>query len=97
MTSSKIKSAKLALDTYKRIRTVQACLGYDHLLPLPSSAMGYMSSVDDIDSIGMQTWTRRQAVEAVLKETEELIAEFSSASKVVEDDMILVNPDQSMD
>ncbi|KAF6764107.1 hypothetical protein DFP72DRAFT_986293 [Ephemerocybe angulata] len=63
---TKIKSIKLVEGTYRRIRGVQALMGYELLLPLPSH--------DEMDMV--KTWTRSQALAAIGQETKDLLEEF---------------------
>jgi hypothetical protein len=83
-----IKSTSLVLATYKRIRLVQACMGYDTLLPLPSAENG------DLDDT--KAWSKKQAMDAVVKEMKDLMAEFEEPWREVEDDVVLIDADQSV-
>lgn len=88
-----IKSRPLILATYKRIRLVQTCMGYDDLLPLPSIE-GSLDIEDDPGSV--RAWTKLQAMESVIKETRELMVEFEEPWREVEDDVVLIDADQSV-
>ncbi|KAH9171401.1 hypothetical protein EDB89DRAFT_2179290 [Lactarius sanguifluus] len=66
--STSIKSAKLVLATYRRIRAVQQIMGYTELLPVPDSVDG------DEDDIGV--WSRGRALRAIESETADLMEEF---------------------
>lgn len=61
-------------------------MGYDVLLPFPGERR-----TDDTES--MTTWTRKQAMEEVIRETKELMEEFVTAA---EEDIVIVDADQSM-
>ncbi|KIY53518.1 hypothetical protein FISHEDRAFT_33189, partial [Fistulina hepatica ATCC 64428] len=73
--STKIRSPNLIRATYERIRMVQLTMGYDELLPIPGDT-------DSDREIHLQTWTRNDALQAILQETESLMDEF---------DMIMAN------
>lgn len=81
--SAKFKSPKLAEATYRRIRGVQALMGYDMLLPLP----GNMQSGGDLDDGPvLKTWTQSQALAAIRRETKDLLEEFEQAASTMDDD-----------
>lgn len=87
-----IKSEPLVLMTYKRIRLVQTCMGYDSLLPLPST-----ESLDvDEDVASTKAWSKKQALQAIVSETRQLMVEFEEPWREVEDDVVLVDADQSV-
>jgi len=84
-----VKSQSLTRATYRRIRLVQSCLGYDSpLLPLPDGER------EDEDEGWAAAWTRKQALDAIVKETRELIEELDGSIGVEEDDGILVDANQ---
>jgi len=85
--STKIKSLSLAWKTYRRIRIVQSCMGYDLLLPMPNNER-------ETEDVCTNAWTNVQALEEVVKETKELMEEFEETG--AEDDMVVVDADQSM-
>jgi hypothetical protein len=87
-----IKSMSLVLATYRRIRLVQAAMGYDTLLPLPSVESG----VDFDDPANLKAWTKKQAMDAVIKEMRELMIEFEEPWREVENDVVLIDADQSV-
>lgn len=87
-----IKSVSLVLATYKRIRLVQTCMGYDTLLPLPTVECG----VDFDDPATAKAWSKKQAMDAIVKETRELMVEFEEPWREVEDDVVLIDADQSV-
>ncbi len=66
--STTIRSAKLVLATYRRVRTVQQIMGYTELLPVPDGVEG------GDDDIGV--WSRGRALRAIESETADLIVEF---------------------
>ncbi|KAF9225723.1 hypothetical protein BS17DRAFT_560510 [Gyrodon lividus] len=98
-----IRSPVLARATYRRIRLVQACMGYDALLPWPAGMEtgGLGGEEGEEEGQGLDTikaWTRRHAIEALVKECEELADEFAESWREVEDDsVVVVDPDESMD
>lgn len=68
--STTITSAKLVLDTYRRVRAVQRFMGYTDLLPVPDGVEG---SVDDV-----RVWSRGTALNEIEGETTDLMEEFWS-------------------
>ena len=68
--STTITSAKLVLDTYRRVRAVQRFMGYTDLLPVPDWAEGI---VDDVS-----VWSRGTALNEIEGETADLMEEFWS-------------------
>ena len=66
--STTIKSEKLVLATYRRIRAVQQVMGYTELLPVPDSMEG------GEDDVGV--WSRGRALRAIKSETADLMEEF---------------------
>jgi hypothetical protein len=87
-----IKSMSLVLATYRRIRLVQACMGYDTLLPLPSVESG-----GDFDyPASTKAWSKKQAMDAVVKEMRELMVEFEEPWREVENDVVLMDADQTV-
>lgn len=89
--TTKIKSLALVRATYRRIRTVQSSMGYDVLLPMPHG--NEMSAGEAFTT----TWTKHQALEAVVRETKELMEEFEESFAHSESDGVLVGADQSME
>ncbi|RDB29723.1 hypothetical protein Hypma_014167 [Hypsizygus marmoreus] len=85
-TTTKIKSLTLVRATYRRIRTVQHCLGYEPLLPMPQHSLE-MDSEEDFKT----TWTRKEALDAIARETQELLEEFEESDRSLEDEGILVD------
>ncbi|GLB42281.1 putative ion transmembrane transport [Lyophyllum shimeji] len=84
-TTTTIKSMNLIRATYRRIRTVQRCMGYsDVLLPMPES------QEMDADEAFTTTWTRQEALNAISKETQELLEEFEETDRTLEDEGVLV-------
>lgn len=89
-----IKSVPLVLTTYQRIRLVQTCMGYDTLLPLPTAAAEGLLGDDDVANT--RAWTKKQAVAALIAEIRELMVEFEEPWREVEDDVVLIDADQSV-
>ncbi|KAJ3562072.1 hypothetical protein NP233_g9804 [Leucocoprinus birnbaumii] len=79
--STTIKSVALVKATYRRIRSVQTFMGYDTLLPLPMGNVGLGISGVGMDSeeVSFVTWTKRTALEAILKEMSQLEEEFEES------------------
>ncbi|KAF9233194.1 hypothetical protein BU15DRAFT_90452 [Melanogaster broomeanus] len=95
-----IKSSALVRETYKRIRLVQACMGYDLLLPWPAGmgadVLGGEEEGPGLDTI--KAWTRRHAIGALVKECEELGDEFAESwREFMDDSVVVVDPDESME
>lgn len=88
-----IKSVSLAMETYRRIRLVQTCMGYEGLLPLPS--IGNDVFEVDEDPANANAWSKKQAVAALVREIRELMVEFEDPWREVEDDVVLIDADQS--
>jgi Protein UNC80 len=87
-----IKSMPLVLATYRRIRLVQTWMGYGTLLPLPNLEGG----VDSDDPATTKAWSKKEAMDAMVKEMKELIVEFEEPWREVEDDVVLIDADQSV-
>jgi Protein UNC80 len=66
--STTIRSAKLVLATYRRIRAVQRIMGYTELLSAPDDAE---ESVNDV-----RVWSRGTALSEIEDETTDLMEEF---------------------
>ena len=75
--SKTMKSAKLVLATYRRIRAVQQIMGYTELLPLP----------DDVEAgeDDARVWSRGRALRATKSETADLLEEFRESTAATED------------
>jgi hypothetical protein len=88
--STFVKTGPLVRATYRRVRLVQACMGYDLLLPLPveferplPTASESASMMDDTVGPGGDVvegsggrWTMKQAVDALVNEMHDLELEF---------------------
>ncbi|KAF7326044.1 RRM domain-containing protein [Mycena kentingensis (nom. inval.)] len=85
--STKVRSLVLVQATYRRIRLVQMAMGYESVLIPGAQTPGEEA---------IPTWTRAQAIESVLQETRELMAEFDEVFWSEVDDVVVVDPDQSM-
>lgn len=85
--STKIRSIVLVHATYRRIRLVQTAMGYDREL-----LRGAEAPYED----ALPTWTQAQALDAVVQETKGLMEEFEEAFWSAADDLVVVDPDQSM-
>ncbi|KIY73014.1 hypothetical protein CYLTODRAFT_366316 [Cylindrobasidium torrendii FP15055 ss-10] len=84
----KVKSLALMQATYRRIRLVQSCWGYQSmLLPLPGGEVE--------DDPQMRTWTVRKAVKEMLAETRQLLEEFDEEAYVEGDSTVVISADQS--
>jgi hypothetical protein len=74
-----IKSASLTRAVFRKIRRIQAYLGYSSLLPNPDSL-----SVDD-DSVDVSGWTKVRILRSIIDETRALVDEFSKRANSGED------------
>ena len=85
-----VRSPSLVRATYRRIRLVQSCLGYDILVPLPEGepdgGMEHLAT----------SWTRKQALDAIVQETQELVEEFREFVPLENQDGVLVDPNLSL-
>jgi hypothetical protein len=81
-----IKSLTLVCATYRRIRTVQRYMGYEPLLPMPN--IHEMNS----DEVFPTAWTRKQALDAILQETRQLIEEFEESERTPRDSVVPTGP-----
>ncbi|KAF7319127.1 RRM domain-containing protein [Mycena chlorophos] len=85
--STKVRSLALVHATYRRVRLVQTAMGYDNEL-LPGTEM--------LAEDAVPTWTQAQAIECVVHETKAIMEEFEEAFWSAADDIVVVDPDQSM-
>ena len=83
-----IHSPGLVRMTYRRIRLVQQLMGYSDLLPMGGSEYYAEDNVDP----GIRVWSQRDAVDAVVDETRELLDEFrDSFVDIGDDSMVMVD------
>ncbi|KIP07274.1 hypothetical protein PHLGIDRAFT_105851 [Phlebiopsis gigantea 11061_1 CR5-6] len=83
-----VQSPGLVRMTYRRIRLVQQLMGYSDLLPLGGSEF----YAEDEFSSETRVWSQRDAVEAVVHETRELLDEFrDSFGDVGDESMVMVD------
>lgn len=83
-----VHSPGLIRMTYRRIRLVQQLMGYSELLPLGGSEYYVENEVD----AEIRVWSQRDAIEAVVNETRELLDEFkNSFGDVGDDSMVMVD------
>jgi len=68
--STTIRSTKLVLATYRRVRAVQRIMGYASLIAAPDGAEG---SIDDV-----RVWSRETALNEIQREAVDLMEEFAS-------------------
>ncbi|KAG6885183.1 hypothetical protein C0993_005090 [Termitomyces sp. T159_Od127] len=78
-TTTRIKSVALARATYKRIRTVQKSMGYENLLPMPQN------QESDGDDVFTTMWTQKEVLDAITKETDQLVEEFEKLARSLQD------------
>lgn len=104
--STVVKTSSLVRATYRRIRLVQVCMGYNVLLPLPAAferhmpasfeSTGTMNDTmglgEHLEEEGERKWTIKQAVDALLDEMHDLELEFcqGEAWKEVLDESLVV-------
>lgn len=72
-----VQSEPLSQATYRRIRRVQAYLGYRNLIPIPSSSRSRIE-MDDGDDAFLLAWSKSQAICSITQETYALLEEFES-------------------
>jgi hypothetical protein len=108
MMSTVVKTTSLVHATYRRIRYVQACMGYDLLLPLPAAFERHMpatsestGTIDDMIGLGgrlegERKWTIKQAVDALVNEIHDLELEFCEREawrEVLDESLVVLEPD----
>jgi len=81
---AKLGSLPLAQETYRRIRGVQAFMGYSQLLPMPGSRSTVV--IGDKEDAALSPWTKTQALTSVVEETNALLAELVDPSATSQDD-----------
>ena len=74
-----IKSGSLTRAVFRKIRLIQAYLGYSSLLPNPDSL-----SVDD-DPVDVSGWTKARILQSIVDETKALVDEFGKGAGNGED------------
>lgn len=77
--SAAIQSQPLCQATYRRIRDVQAFLGYRDLLPLPSAKS--KAEMDDGGDPFLVAWTKSRAIASIVQESNALLEEFDDSSQ----------------
>ncbi|KAG2143033.1 hypothetical protein DEU56DRAFT_884580 [Suillus clintonianus] len=100
--STVVKTRSLVRATYHRVRLVQACMGYDLLLPLPAAFDG-TGTMDDTIGLGghlveegEKKWTMKQAVDALVNEMDDLELEFCEREawrEVLDESMVVLESD----
>ncbi|KAF8183119.1 hypothetical protein BJ912DRAFT_1144895 [Pholiota molesta] len=93
--ATKIKSLKLIQETYRRIRGVQSYMGYELLLPIPGSSMNAFSAKEKDEDAGLETWSKSQALNAIVNESKDLLEEFEE-SFGLDEDSVMIEMDQTM-
>ncbi|KAG2341629.1 hypothetical protein BDR05DRAFT_935988 [Suillus weaverae] len=86
-----VKTTSLVRATYRRIRLVQACMGYNLLLPLPAAFESHMPAAFE-----KRKWTIKQAVDALVDEMHDLELEFYEREawrEVLDESLIVLEPD----
>ncbi|KAG1862719.1 hypothetical protein DFJ58DRAFT_869677, partial [Suillus subalutaceus] len=106
--STVVKTTSLVRATYRRIRLVQACMGYDLLLPLPAAFERHMPATSEITGTmdgtiglgghleGERKWTIKQAVDALVDEMHDLELEFCEREawrEVLDESLVVLEPD----
>jgi len=93
-----INSATLIRETFRRVRLVQTCLGYNLLLPYPEGDPRDIGGEEVVDVSG---WTKAKSLQAIMNETKQLIDEFGGGRDndvefgEVGNNTVVVEPDQS--
>ncbi|KAG2069190.1 hypothetical protein BDR04DRAFT_721913 [Suillus decipiens] len=106
--STVVKTASLVHATYRRIRLVQACMGYDLLLPLPAAFERHIpttfestGTMDDTNGLGgyldgERKWTIKQAIDALVNEMHDLeleLYEREAWREVLDESLVVLEPD----
>ncbi|EKM57985.1 uncharacterized protein PHACADRAFT_139496 [Phanerochaete carnosa HHB-10118-sp] len=86
-----VRSPGLVMMTYRRIRLVQKLMGYSELLPMGGSQ--FYASIEeaegDLDA-DIRVWSQRDAIDAVVEETRELLDEFRESFGDVGDESLVM-------
>lgn len=104
-----VKTSSLVRATYRRIRLVQVCMGYNLLLPLPAvferhmpAAFESTGTMNDTTGLGEhleegeRKWMTKQAVDALLDEMHDLELEFCEQEawkEVLDESLVVLEPD----
>lgn len=90
-----ITSPMLIRATYRRIRLVQHLMGFRDLLPLSDDGSPF--GEDDHPDSEVKAWTKRDALEAVMQETRDLLDEFRDAYDDVGDESgVMVDSEETL-
>lgn len=91
-----VQSPGLVRMTYRRIRLVQQLMGYGELLPMGGSEFYAGADGGDLDP-EIRVWSQRDAVEAVVNETRELLDEFrESFGDLGDESMVVVDSQMTL-
>ncbi|KAF7790497.1 hypothetical protein EIP86_001452 [Pleurotus ostreatoroseus] len=82
-----VRSPGLIRMTYRRIRTIQHFMGYTTLLPYGGSEYYAQDGLD----MEMRVWTKTAAIEAIVDETKELMAEFKENDELGDESMVYID------
>ncbi|GJE94860.1 hypothetical protein PsYK624_110360 [Phanerochaete sordida] len=86
-----VRAPGLVMMTYRRIRLVQKLMGYTELLPLAGSQFYADEDEGDLDA-DIRVWSQRDAIDAVVEETRDLLDEFrESFGDVGDESMVMVD------
>lgn len=73
----KLRTLPLIQETYHRIRNIQAYMGYSLLLPMPGSRS--TAVIGDKENAALPLWTKTQALNSIMDETNALLTEFEDS------------------
>ncbi|TCD63487.1 hypothetical protein EIP91_005346 [Steccherinum ochraceum] len=83
-----IASPMLTRATYRRIRLVQHLMGFRDLLPMGEDGSAF--GEDDHPESEVKAWTKRDALEAVMQETRDLLDEFRAGEDELGDESAVI-------
>ncbi|THH32609.1 hypothetical protein EUX98_g1559 [Antrodiella citrinella] len=90
-----ITSPMLVRATYRRIRLVQHLMGFRDLLPLGDDGSPF--GEDDHPESEVKAWTKRDALEAVMQETRDLLDEFrDNYDDVGDESAVMVDSEETL-
>ncbi|KAF5344076.1 hypothetical protein D9758_008878 [Tetrapyrgos nigripes] len=97
--TTKLRSMVLIRKTFLRVRLVQQSMGYSsRLLPIPTTSIDRTMQMDHMEEDVLttkRTLTKWKALQEIIIETRELMAEFDESLHDLDDDMVIVDANQS--
>ncbi|EIW78652.1 hypothetical protein CONPUDRAFT_108623 [Coniophora puteana RWD-64-598 SS2] len=83
---TKVRAPPLVRATYRRIRLVQMHHGYTPLLAYPLDLLDLATGEEE----SPRSWALHEAMDAMIKETKELVMEFANIGGEVDEDVVVV-------